>query len=118
MFSDHLKKVDEVPSRAIWGVAAGIVFACQLAALIAVVDGQVEKAGRLQAQQSSAQMALADCAVNHSGAARRQCVEQVNADLDPAPEVRLVTEVSEQTGASLSAGNAQGFMQTTFASPQ
>ena len=116
MFSDHSKKVGEVPSRALWGVAAGVVFACQLAALIVVVDGQVEKAGRLQAQYSSVQMAVADCAANHSGAARRQCVDQANAE--PAPEVRLVTEVSEQTGASLSASNAQGFVQTTYASPR
>ena len=124
MFSDHLKKVDEKPYKALFGVAAGLVFVCQLVALVLVVDGQVEKAHLRDAQYNSARMAVADCSDSHSGAARSQCIEQVNASLNPystsTPELeaRAITQVAGESDASPSASNAQGMMPTTFASRQ
>ncbi len=61
MFSEHLKKVDEIPYKALGAVAAGLVFVCQLVALVRVLDGQLEKAHLHEVQYNSAQMAMADC---------------------------------------------------------
>ena len=129
MFSDHMKKVDAMPSRALFGVAAGLVFLCQLAALVLVLNGQVEKAHVREAFYSSAQMEIAGCSKTYSGAARSQCIEQVNAALNPystytgSPDARAlapVTQLADQGdsgGAMASATSAvQGFMPTAFAS--
>ncbi|MEO6319995.1 MAG: hypothetical protein ABIR56_04975 [Polaromonas sp.] len=129
MFSEHIKKVDAVPARALFGVAAGLVFLCQLAALVLVVNGQVEKAHVREAYYSSAQMEIAGCSKTYSGAARSQCIEQVNAALNPystytsSPDARALAQVSQQAdhggsgGALRSAKRAvQGFMPTAFAS--
>lgn len=126
MFSDHLKKVDEMPSRALFGVAAGLVFLCQLAALVLVVNGQVEKSQVREAHFNSAQMEIADCSNTYSGATRSQCIEQVNAALNPysthnsGPEARAVTQViqlAREGGARPSeAPVAQGILPTSFAS--
>jgi hypothetical protein len=124
MFSDHLKKVDEMPARALLGVAAGLVFFCQLVALVLVVDGQVEKAYLREAHDNSAQIAIADCSDNYSGSARSQCIERANAALNPAstftpePQAQAISRGAGQSEASPLASNVPGFMQTTFARRQ
>lgn len=122
MFSDHLKKFDELPSRALFGVLAGLVFIGLLAALVLVVDGQVEKAQSREAQAKSAQMAMTDCSENYSGAARSHCIEQVNAapysTFAPEPGLKAVTEVAAQNDARASASQVQGFMPTRFSNRQ
>ena len=126
MFSDHLKKVDEMPSRALFGVAAGLVFLCQLAALVLVVNGQVEKSQVREAHFTSAQVEIADCSKTYSGATRSQCIEQVNAALNPysthtgVPDARAVTQVTPLAGKGgakpSEAPAAQGFLPTAFTS--
>lgn len=76
MFSGHLKKIDEIPYKALFGVAAGLVFLCQLVAMALVVDGQVQRAEVRDAQYSSAQGAIADCVASQSGTALGKCIQQ------------------------------------------
>ena len=54
MFSERVKKVDTMPSRVLFGVAAGLVFMCQLAALVLVANGPVGKAHARVAYYTSA----------------------------------------------------------------
>lgn len=125
MFSDHVKKVDRLPSRVLLAVAAGLAFLALLAALVRVVSGQVEQAHLRQAQYNAAQTALSDCSASYSGAARRQCIEQVNASLTPystyTPETEMqanvqLPQLARQGQASMpDTPSAQGFMQAAFA---
>lgn len=73
MFSDHLRKVDEAPTRTLLLIAAGLVIVCQLVAMVLVADGQVEKAQMREASQASARAATAWCVESSRGAALRQC---------------------------------------------
>ena len=81
MFSDHLQKIDKLPYKALLIIAAGLVFLCQLVAMVLVVDGQVEKAQIRDAHYSSAQMVIADCSENYSGLARSRCIEQMRSEI-------------------------------------
>ena len=81
MFSDHLQKIDKLPYNALLIIAAGLVFLCQLVAMVLVVDGQVEKAQIRDAHYSSAQMVIADCSENYSGPARSRCIEQMRSEI-------------------------------------
>lgn len=118
MFSDHMKKVDAMPARALFGVAASLVFLCQLAALVLVVNGQVEKAYVREAYYSSVQMEIAGCSKTYSGAARSQCIEQVNAALNPystytsSPDARARAPVTQLADKGVSGG----VVPTAFAS--
>lgn len=129
MFSERVKKVDTMPSRVLFGVAAGLVFLCQLAALALVANGQVEKAHIRDAYYSSAQMEMADCSKTYSGPARSQCIEQINADINPystytrPPDAQAHSSVIQR--ADQDAGGSampsvtravQGFIATAFAS--
>ena len=73
MFSDHLKPVDTLPVNRLLLVAAGLVLACQLAAMVLVAEGQVEKAQIRQASQASLQAAVANCLENHQGLVISDC---------------------------------------------
>ena len=121
MFPDYLQKVDKVPLLA---VAAGLVFLCQLVAMVLVVDSQVEKAQIRDAQNNSVQMATADCSENYSGPVRSRCIEQVNAELSPysvigsEPETQAVTRVAEQSPASPAARKVRSLIQAAFANRQ
>jgi hypothetical protein len=122
MFSDHVKKVDRRPSRALFALAAGLAFLSLVAALVRVVSGQVEQAHLRQAQYNAAQTALSDCSASYSGAARRQCIEQVNASLTPystytpETEIQANAQLGRQGEASMpDTPSAPGFMQAAFA---
>jgi hypothetical protein len=123
MFSDHFKKVEKMPGNALLGIAACVLFLGQLAALVLVVQGQVEKAYLRDAQSNSAQMVVEDCSENLSGAARSHCIEQVNAALDPllnstgTPQTPALARLAGQ-GGEASASSVRSFMQTMFASRQ
>ena len=124
MFSDHVIKVGKLPCRAPFAVAAGLVFLFLLAALVKVVNGQVEQAHLRKAQYHAAQMALSHCSISYSGAARRQCIEQVNTALTPystyTPETEVqanvqIPQIAGQGKTSMSATpNMQSFMQAVF----
>ena len=129
MFSERVKKVDTMPFRVLLGVAAGLVFLCQLAALALVANGQVEKAHARDAYYTSAQTEMADCSKTYSGPARSQCVEQINADINPystytpLPDAQANSSVIERADQDASGGAmpsvtraVQGFSSTAFAS--
>ncbi len=84
MFSDHLQKIDKVPYKSLMVVAAGLVFLCQLLAMVLVVDHQVEKAQIRDARYGAVQMAIADCSENHSGPALSRYGAQLCAELAAA----------------------------------
>ena len=90
MFSDHLRKIDNASAKNLLLIAAGLVIFCLLAAMVMVVDGQVEKAHLREANQASASAATAWCVENSRGVALKNC--------DPA------ASSFPQTGAVL--GNA------------
>ncbi len=129
MFSERVKKVDTMPSRVLFGVAAGLVFMCQLAALVLVANGQVEKAHARDAYYTSAQMEMADCSKTYSGPARSQCIEQINADINPystytrpleAQAHASVVQLADQDASGSAMPSAtravQGFISTALAS--
>lgn len=129
MFSDDLKKFDKKPSVALLATACGGAFLVLVASLVWVLNGQVEQAQHRQAQFKAAQAALASCATTYSGAARRQCTDQVNAGLMPdsahTPMIEILTSASagqsEIRSASTSldqrgAGPTAGFMQAALSS--
>ena len=76
MFSDHLKKFDEMPYRMLLWVAAGLVFVCQLVAVGFVADEQVSKAKVRDFQRQAEMLAIAQCIENAAGAARHSCIQQ------------------------------------------
>ena len=51
MGAEHLKKLDKLPGGALFGIAAALVFICQLVAMVLVVEGQVQRAHSRQAAQ-------------------------------------------------------------------
>lgn len=73
MFSDHFRKIDEVPARTLLLIAAGLVIVCQLVAMVMVTGGQVEKAQLREASQASARAASVWCIETSHGAALREC---------------------------------------------
>lgn len=79
MISDSVQQPDE-PSYKVWlGVAAGLVIACQLVAMVLVVDGEVERAQSRGVQNASERSALAQCSQRSLGSERQNCVAQVQA---------------------------------------
>ena len=124
MFSEHLQKIDKMPYKTLLVVAAGLVFLCQLLAMVLVVDSQVEKAQIRDAQYSSAQMVIADCSENYSGQVRSRCIEQMHSELsvDAAAggdiRAQAVTHVAGQSHASPVARRVRGLIQAAFATGQ
>ena len=123
MFSDHLQKVAKVPYKTLLVVAAGLVFLCQLVAMVLVVGSQVEKAEIRDAHYNSAQMVIADCSENYSGAVRNRCIEQMRSDLasgsagDAEADARSVARLETQRPAHV-ASRVKGIFQAAFATRQ
>ena len=82
MFSDDLPKIEEVPYRTLLLISAGLVFMCQLVAMVLFVGSQVETAESGNARGTFARMVAADCSENHSGVTHTSCIEQMKAQLD------------------------------------
>lgn len=124
MFSDPVKKIGKMRSGLFLAMAAGMTFVLLLAALVHVVNGQVEQGRVRQAQFVAVQTAVADCSANFSGATRRQCIEQVNAGDTPYSTYTPKAELQASTGMPAHAGSAkagvpsqvqaQGFVQAAF----
>jgi len=76
MFSDHLRKINEIPRKTLLGVAGGILILCQLVALAMVADEQVKKAQVRETQRISERIAAAHCMESTMGAARHSCLQQ------------------------------------------
>lgn len=82
MFSDDVPKIEEVPYHTLLLISAGLVFLCQLVAMVLFVGSQVETAESRDARGSSVRMVAADCSENYSGVTRTSCIEQMKAQLD------------------------------------
>ena len=125
MFSDPVKKIGKMPSGLFLTMAAGMAFASLLAALVHVVNGQVEQGRVRQARFVAVQTAISDCSANFSGATRRQCIEHVNASVVPDSTYTPVIELQASMATPAQAGSAkadapslvqaQGIVQATFA---
>ena len=134
MFSDYLKKFDEMPYKTLLWVAAVLVFLCQLVAVGVVADEQVAKAKIRDYQRHTEMLAIAQCVENSAGAARQSCIQQarimasssVPPAIGSAPKA-LADASSEPGGVMASNGTSatvgsmlptqpvQGFMAASFA---
>ena len=79
MFSQTLKKMDEMPHKTLLVVAACLVILCQLVAMALVVDGQVKRVEARDSALSSQRLAVVRC--NEAGliAMRQSCIQQAMA---------------------------------------
>lgn len=120
MFSDHLPKIDEVPSRILFMVAAGLVLLCQLAAMALVVDGQVNLAQVRNALRISERSAVIHCMESSLGATRHSCIEQANAANALALDgpvnhgTQALADTEESDITALPTGPVQGFIPAAF----
>ena len=85
MFSDNPRKIEEVPYQTLLLISAGLVFLCQLVAMVLVLSSQVEKAQIREARGGSARLVADDCSENYSGAMRTRCIERMKAQLAAEP---------------------------------
>lgn len=115
MFSDHLKKIDETPYKKLLWVAAGLVFACQLAAVGFVADGQVTKAKIRDFQRKAEMQAIAQCMDNPAGSARQSCIQQAREVAGTSLPPQIIGEPKAQAQASAS-GESGGMMASNGAS--
>jgi len=125
MFTEHLRKFDELPYKTLLLVAAGLVILCQLAAMAFVADSQVAKA-RLRDEQRKAELvAIAHCMETSAGAARHNCIQQARvvataqspASEGAAPKTPAFAEASAATVGVMPARQVnppQGFMSASF----
>jgi len=117
MFSDDLQKIKEVPYQTLLLISAGLVFLCQLVAMVLVVGSQVEKAQIRDARGGSERMVAADCSENYSGAARTRCIEQMKAQLVAEPVAVAESEGRREPAVSSSAppdGGIASIQQAAF----
>lgn len=112
MFSSTKKQAHRRAFSIFPAVAAGLAFVLLLAALFQVTSGQVEQAKLRQSQYRAAQTAIASCAASHSGAVRRQCMDQVQAGFTPYSTYTPTTEV---VPAGTEPAKPAGLMQASLA---
>lgn len=116
MFSDHLPKIDQTSSKALFAVAAGLIILCQLVAMAFVVDGQVKKAHARNALHASERMAVAYCIESSTGVARNTCIAQAQAsarpfqDIDRNVAAQAVASVSALESTAMRVPQGPGFM--------
>ncbi|MDQ3058631.1 MAG: hypothetical protein M3R45_03775 [Pseudomonadota bacterium] len=77
MFSDHLVKINRVPTKVLSLVCAGLVFGALLGAMVVVMQGQVERMHMRDAQEHSEKNAIVQCMQNEFGTALDRCVRGV-----------------------------------------
>jgi hypothetical protein len=118
MFSDHLPKIDEVPNRTLFMVAAGLVILCQLVAMTLVVDGQVNMAQVRDALRVSERTAINRCMESSLGAARHSCIQQAKAPAPDGPSTQALADTEESDITALPANPAQGLLPASFAAQQ
>lgn len=120
MFSDSLKKMDEMPYKTMLGVAACLVILCQLVAMALVVDGQVKRAEARDSALDSRRIAVAQCNEAGSVAKRQNCIQQAMAalSLPDDPEASNQVQVLANTGAiergDAPTGQVRGFMPASY----
>ena len=121
MLTDPLKKMDKVPYKSLLIVAAGLVFLCQLVAMVLVVNRQVESAQLRDAKSNAFQVATANCAENYTGPNRSRCIQQLKdrLDADAAPDSNVETSglirTADHFAGSQSVSRMQELVQPAFA---
>ncbi|WP_309684170.1 hypothetical protein [Polaromonas sp.] len=122
MFSDHLRRIDVVSFKTLFGVAAGLVIVCQLIAMMLVVDGQVARANARDALRVSDQRAVVQCMESSLGVARHSCMLQVQALSSPAQKPAtgqdpqaLASAMPNDNAVRPAAPPFEGFMPASFA---
>ena len=100
MGAERLKKLDELPGGVLFGIAAALVFMCQLVAMVLVVEGQVQRAHTWQVAQRVQGTAAVPAALHVQQIQSVQQVSEVSVGAlqgyhHPAPSVQL-TAVSEK----------------------
>jgi hypothetical protein len=121
MFSDHLPKIDEVPNRMLFLVAAGLVILCQLVAMAMVADGQVSMAQVRDALRISERTAINQCMENSLGAARHNCILQAqaaNAPVQDGQSTQALADTEESDITALPANPVQGLLPASLAPRQ
>jgi hypothetical protein len=121
MFSDHLPKIDELPSRTLFMVAAGLVILCQLVAMTLVVDGQVNMAQVRDTLRVSERTAISQCMESSLAATRHSCIQQANAANAPIQDgqnTQALADSEESDITALPASPVQGLMPASFAPRQ
>jgi hypothetical protein len=120
MFSDHLRKIKEIPYKTLLGVAGGFLILCQLVALAMVADEQVKKAQVREAQRTSERIAAAHCMESTMGAARHSCLQQAKAAnlpselVDPRQSGQAVASNFDVESSALAAHRMQDFRPAMF----
>lgn len=120
MFSDHLRKIQEIPHKTLLGVAGGFVILCQLVALAMVADEQVKKAQVRETQRISERIATAHCMESSMGAARHSCLQQAKAAnlpsevADPRQNSQAVASNFDGGSGALAARQMEDFRPAMF----
>ena len=125
MFSDHLKKIDEVPYKSLLWVAAGLVFVCQLVAVGFVADAQVTKAKIRDFQRQSEMQAIAQCMDNRAGSARQSCIQQARVvagtalppETGSTPRTEMLAGTSSESGGVMASNGASATVSSMLAAP-
>ena len=105
MFSAQVKKAEK-PALGLFTAIAGVLaFVLLLAALLHVVNEQVEQARLRQAQYQAAQTAMKGCTASYTGTLRKQCIDQVNAGFVPYSAYTATIEMQARNQAAV-AGDA------------
>lgn len=125
MFSDYLRKIDDLSDKVLFLVAAGLVMACQLLATVLVAGEPVQKV-QTRGDSSFLRLAtVASCA--GSGVASNECARLNTMDRGPQQDGTYATSdlhhgaVSEAAELDIiatpgsSAGGATGYMSASFA---
>jgi hypothetical protein len=121
MFSDHLPKIDELPNKMLFLVAAGLVILCQLVAMAMVVDGQVSMAQVRDASRVSERTAINQCMESSLGVARHNCIQQAKATNTPVqdgPSAQALADTEESDITALPANPVQGLLPASFSPRQ
>ena len=100
MGAERLKKLDELPGGVLFGIAAALVFMCQLVAMVLVVEGQVQRAHTRQTAQHVQGASSVPAVLQAQQIQSAQKVSEVSAVAlqgyhHPAPSVQL-TAMSEK----------------------
>ncbi|MES2943967.1 MAG: hypothetical protein V4772_13960 [Pseudomonadota bacterium] len=107
MFSDHLRKLDQVSNNKLFLAAGLLVIVCQLVAMAMVAGGQVEKAQLRDSRLAVERTALASCMETSVGAGRHGCVVQARSVHESvAPVSSVVQDVVSVAAGEY--GNAEG----------
>jgi hypothetical protein len=121
MFSDHLPKIDELPNRMLFLVAAVLVILCQLVAMAMVVGGQVDTAQLRDASRAFERNAINQCLESNLTATRHSCMEQTNV-ADAYAHNRQSTQALANTGGSdmtaLPSNPVESFLPASFTARQ